>query len=187
MLKPFFAAAVVLAAFAAPSAALAADNKNCIVTHAIDFKPGGKAWTVEAASFGPDCKRAVILLTMRQEGGLAVFTNVAATDGMHFMDVEDNNPETMKKSLAAFLDQSGSALKTTADLKPWKAGAEAPEPSGEFDFYPHADMNQEWYEELRAKKLPLFCYVPGLESLHCVAVDPSVDQAIPMGAQAFPG
>lgn len=187
MLKPLFAAAVVLAAFAAPSAAVAADAKGCTVSSAIDFKPGGKAWQVEAVSFGPDCKRAVILLVMRQEGGLSVFTNVMSTDGIHFIDLEADKPETMKKALAALLDQSGSNLQSTADLKPWKAGAEAPEPSGEFDFYPHADMNQEWYEELRAKKLPLFCYVPGLESLHCVAVDPSVDQAIPMGAQAFPG
>ncbi len=185
-MRHLFIAAAVAAAFAAPAASAEAPAKGCHAHGAVDFKVGAKTWRAEAISEGPDCLKAVILLTLRTDEGFAVFSDVLAPDGIHFVEVDAADPKTMEKGLAALIAQEG-ALQTTADLKPWKKGEEAPEPSGEFPFYPDQDMNQEWYEELRAKKLPMFCYVPGLESLKCVALDPETSNAVAIGMQAFPG
>jgi hypothetical protein len=187
MKRVLFAAAAT-ALLSMPAGAAEAPKDACHEHGVANVTLGGKPYTVTAISEGPDCSKAVILLTIRTGEGFAIYNDVMATDGIHFVDVDAAKPETMAAALAKLVDQGpNTEMEGTGSLPEWKAGQEAPEMKGEFPFYPDRDMNQDWYMELRAKNLPMVCYVPGLESLHCVSIDPETDAAIKMGAQAFPG
>jgi hypothetical protein len=90
----------------------------------------------------------------------------------------------MVKALSDWLAQD-HMFKSSADLPPWGPSDEAPK-SGEFPFYPEAGVDREGYEQIRAQKLPVFCYVQGMESLACLTVNRE-GQVDKVGVQLFPG
>jgi hypothetical protein len=57
---------------------------------------------------------------------------------------------------------------------------------GEFPFYPEEGMDQVTYEQIRAEKQKIFCYVQGMESIACVAISKN-GAATKIGVQTFPG
>ena len=57
--------------------------------------------------------------------------------------------------------------------------------SGEFPLYLEDGTTREDYAALRVKKLPMFCYVQGMESQACLALEDGGLRKI--GAQSFPG
>lgn len=169
--------AFCVAAVAACDQAASPDRSGC----AEQASSVWNAYRVEATSSGPDCARAVVTLVVRDKGGAAVWTDAApGAQLMTFASVK-TGPE-MAKALGEWLEQN-SSFDNTAELLPWNEGAE--QPSGEFPFYPDQSVDRTYYEGLRAAKLPMFCYVQGMESLACIVLKDG--QLTKIGAQSFPG
>lgn len=141
------------------------------------------ALSVEAASTGPGCDRAVATIVIRDSSGnpLYVDTHIAA-QVMVLAGAADQ--AGMQTALGEWADSSNAAMATTAALPEWPANAEAPQ-SGEFPFYADEGVDRESYASLRAQNLPLFCYVQGMESLRCVAFENGGISSV--GVQLFPG
>ncbi|MBI1212503.1 MAG: hypothetical protein GC190_13650 [Alphaproteobacteria bacterium] len=139
----------------------------------------------EAVSQGATCENAVVTLVVRDKSGkpLWVDSRIGA-QVMVFADIKDK--PAMKKALGEWIDQNGSGLARTDKLPDWPNGAQGPKES-EFPFYPETQdgIDREMYMRLRAKKLPMFCYVQGMESMACVALDD--DGMTKVGVQSFPG
>jgi hypothetical protein len=58
--------------------------------------------------------------------------------------------------------------------------------NSEFPFYLEPEWNDRvGYEELRARNAPMYCYVQGMESLACLALQDG--QLYKIGVQSFPG
>ncbi len=143
----------------------------------------GRAYRLEAFSNGPSCALAVVTLTVRAPDGTALWVDAApAAHLMTFGEVK-----TLKQMTSALNDWLSQAhvFKTTAELPEWKKGEDAPK-SGEFQFIPDAGVDREYYEQARAGRLPVFCYVQGMESMSCVALSKD-GQMTKIGVQTFPG
>lgn len=167
------ATGVALIETAAPVDAAAACNLGA----AKPWKP----FRTEAFSNGPTCELAVVTLVIRGADGKVLWTDSSAAEHlMTFAGIK--TPKDMSAALSDWLTQNPNR-KSTANLPPWKKGAEAPA-AGEFPFHP--DVDQETYERIRSEKQALFCYVQGMESEACVAIsrDGSVEK---VGVQQFPG
>jgi len=145
-----------------------------------------KGVTAEAMSQGPTCANAIVTVVLRDSNGkpLWVDSRIGA-QVMLFADVSDL--KKMNAALKDWIDQSRSQLARTDKLPDWPKGADAPKSGdgGEFPFYPEGEIDREAYMKLRAAKLPMFCYVQGMESLACVALAP--EGATKVGLQTFPG
>ncbi len=143
----------------------------------------GQVVVAEAISDGPTCALAVVTLVLRGPSGqpLWVDSRVAA-QVMTFNEAK--TAAAMNKALNDWVGQRGT-LSRSDKLPDWPRGQQAPK-AGEFPFYPDADVDREAYLKLRGEKLPLFCYVQGMESMACVALGTD-GQMTKVGVQTFPG
>ena len=182
MRKLMFAAAGLAALLAAPGAMA---SEKCNVAVDGTWPEAGKGVTVEAFTNGAGCEKATAVLTIHDGTGSLVYNSVTSAEYAMMLTGKKTSAE-MEAALKEWIDQKGSTLKTTADLPEWKDGAEQPM-LGEFPFYPEEGIDRAAYEKYRADKSPLFCFVPGIESLACVMKDKDSGAIVPVGAQAFPG
>jgi hypothetical protein len=144
---------------------------------------GGRSYRTEAFSNGGKCASAVVTIAVSGQDGTVLWTDAAP--GAHVMTFAGvKTLDEMAKALGDWLSQD-HMFKTSADFPPWAPGDEVPK-SGEFPFYPEAGVDRETYEQIRAQKLPVFCFVQGMESLACLTVtaDGQIEKA---GVQLFPG
>jgi hypothetical protein len=143
----------------------------------------GKPFLVEGFANGPTCAKAVVTLVVRAPEGTPLWADASPVSYlMTFVEVKTR--VQMTSALKEWIDQ-GHTFKSSADFPPWKKGAQAPESTGEFPFYPEAETDQEYYEQVRAEKLPVFCYVQGMESMSCLVLKDGGLTKI--GVQTFPG
>lgn len=143
----------------------------------------GRAYRTEAFSNGGNCATAVVTIAVRGPDGTVLWSDAAP--GAHVMTFAGVKTRAeMVKALGDWLTQE-HMFKTSADLPPWGVGDETPK-SGEFPFYPEAGVDRETYEQIRAQRLPVFCYVQGMESLACLTVMRE-GQMEKVGVQLFPG
>ncbi|MBL8782734.1 MAG: hypothetical protein JNL06_17485 [Alphaproteobacteria bacterium] len=143
----------------------------------------GRAYRTEAFSNGGNCATAVVTIAVRAPDGTVLWSDAAP--GAHVMTFAGVKTRgEMVKALSEWLSQD-HMFKTSADFPPWAAGDETPK-SGEFPFYPETGVDRETYEQIRAQKLPVFCYVQGMESLACLTVTTD-GQMEKIGVQLFPG
>jgi hypothetical protein len=149
-----------------------------------DWSPAkGHAYRTEAFSNGGQCATAVVTIAVRGPDGTVLWSDAAP--GAHVMTFAGVKTRAeMVKALGDWLTQE-HMFKTSADLPPWGPSDEAPK-SGEFPFYPEAGVDRETYEQMRAQKRPVFCYVQGMESLACLTVTRD-GQMEKIGVQLFPG
>jgi hypothetical protein len=163
---------------------VAAANADCDARSRAVWAGSHKGIVAEATSQGATCANAVVTLVLRASTGKPLW--VDSRIGAHvmiFAGVTDKG--AMTHALGDWIDQRSTTLARTDNLPDWPKGANAPQ-AGEFPFYPESDIDQEMYLKLRGAKLPLFCYVQGMESMACVALGP--DGAVTkVGVQAFPG
>jgi hypothetical protein len=144
----------------------------------------GKTLVAEAMSDGPSCASAVVTLVVRSVSGQPIWVDSRiGAQVMIFAGV--SNGRDMARTLKDWIDQRRSTLPRTDALPDWPKGAQAPK-AGEFPFYPDPDVDREAYMKLRGEKLPLFCYVQGMESMACVALGAD-GQMTKVGVQTFPG
>jgi len=171
---------LALLAFELPAEAAGGCSANA---SAVWRPTAGKAYRTEAFSSGPSCTLAVATLVVRGPDGRALWVDSAPVEHlMTFVDVK--TPQQMGRALGEWLMQSHT-FRSTGELPEWKKGADAPA-SGEFAFYPEAGIDRDLYEQTRAEKQPVFCYVQGMESMACVGLSKD-GQMTKIGVQTFPG
>jgi len=174
----FGAASLMLACGALPA------NADCDARARAVWAGSGKGVIAEAMLQGPTCANAVATLVLRDSSGkpLWVDSRIGA-QVMIFAGVGNRN--AMVRALGDWIDQRRSQLARSDKLPNWPLGANAPQ-AGEFPFLPDSDVDREAYMKLRAQKLPMFCYVQGMESIACV-VHGSDGGVSKVGVQTFPG
>ena len=136
----------------------------------------------EAFSHGGNCANAVVMIVVRGPNGAPLWSDsMPSAQLMTFAGIK--SPREMPQALGEWLRQS-HLFKSSADLPPWKKGETAPT-SGEFAFYPDASIDRDAYEKTRSARVPVFCYVQGMESLACVVLEDG--GMTKLGLQTFPG
>lgn len=166
-------------------AAQAAAERGCEAVEVKPWRPlSGTEFTVEAISSGPDCARAVAALAVRDVQGNVLWAEAAPS--MHIMVLaQAHDLAAMRTSLAEWADASNNTtMQTTAALPDWPQGSDGPV-SGEFPFYVEPGYDRDSYLQLRQSNVPLFCYVQGMESMGCLALQNGSLNKI--GVQSFPG
>lgn len=138
--------------------------------------------TVEASTAGPDCATAVATITVRDANGVAFTQAHPAAEVMTLAQATD--AASMQTALSEWIVSTSHTFATSAALPNWPADATTPS-NGEFPFYVNETLNRDSYLALRARDVPIFCYVQGMESLNCLALENGVMTQV--GIQSFPG
>jgi hypothetical protein len=178
-------AVLALAACAPVEGQPRAADAGCTASANDAWRPaGGGEFSIEATSAGPDCERSVATIVIRDGEGRVAWSEAYASE--HVMVLASaRDTGAMEVALAGWINpEANTTLQTSSALPDWPANAEAPQ-IGEFPFYPEPYLNREGYTTLRAENLPLYCYVQGMESLACLALDDGRLEKI--GVQSFPG
>jgi hypothetical protein len=143
----------------------------------------GVTLPVEASSAGPDCSHAVATIAVRDARGDVLWADAAPSAHVATLAQAHDLP-AMQRSLADWIDSNNRTIASSSALPDWPEGANAPQ-NGEFPFYPDSAFNRDAYLALRAANVPVFCYVQGMESEACVALQNGAITKI--GVQSFPG
>jgi hypothetical protein len=178
--KLMIAAAIAAVGFSAPVQA-----GGCSLEAARPWTPfRGADFVSEAYSNGPTCASAVATIVVRDPKGRVLWADaLVAEHVMTFVDAKV--PNKMKAALSEWLTQQ-HLFKSSADLPAWRQGADAPDVVGDFPFYAEPGLDRAGYEQIRAQRQALFCYVQGMESLACIAIGRD-GTATKVGVQSFPG
>lgn len=156
---------------------------GCDVAVSVPWSPVRQlTFKAEAFAHGARCDKAVVMLVVRGADGAPLWTDSrVGAFVMPFAGVKTKGD--MQAALAGWIRQDHQ-FKSTAKLPPWPAGADQPA-SGEFAFLPDEGVDRVTYEAARAARLPVFCYVQGMESMACVVwKDGGMTK---LGVQLFPG
>jgi hypothetical protein len=176
----------LFAALAAPSllaSAPAPAQARCSLSASTPWVNTAGRYRIEAFSDGPDCARAVATLVIRSSSGAVLHhRSYQAEQVMPLSDARSR--QAMQTALRSWVRGSGPEPQTTASLPNWPARADAPAGS-EFPFYPEDGVTRDDYLAVKAKRLPYFCYVQGMESLACFVADKGGLEKL--GVQTFPG
>jgi hypothetical protein len=132
--------------------------------------------TVEAFSQGPGCSNAVVTLAIRVRGGKAIWARAhIAHQLLNFSESPTNSPKAMTDKLRSWISGEGF-MKSVDGLNL----------AGEFSFGLADGVSLEVFKAYQKLKLPLFCYIQGMESGNCLAVDKD-GAVVELGVQSFPG
>ena len=131
---------------------------------------------IEASSTGPNCPQAVITISLRQGNGEALWTHsYIAKQLLNFSQINSSDTKAMAKTLGNWI--SGEGFMKTAD---------ALKLDGEFPFTSTEGVDAATLAQYRKAKLPLFCFIQGMESGNCLAKNKD-GNLIELGLQSFPG
>jgi hypothetical protein len=181
MIKSLALSVAITLATSAASFVLAAD---CDEKASAPWTQSGKGIVAEASSQGARCDKAKIGLVLRGADGKVLLTFASTADTvMTFGEVKTK--AAMKTTLASWLADGMKQMPTSDKLPDWKEKQDQPS-DGEFPFYVDQGVKRPAYLAIRKAKLPMFCFVQGMESLGCAVLGP--DGAVTkLGAQSFPG
>ncbi len=138
-------------------------------------------------ALGPDCGHAVLVLTVRDSKNNVLWTGVQrSVDLMNFQDSGKLNSKTMQAELGNWVAED-SHLPNSAALPDWPASVQdgTLPPKAEFPFRVTEGLARQDYLDLRKARLPILCFVGGMESQHCLVLDG--EKVTEIGSQAFPG
>jgi hypothetical protein len=137
---------------------------------------------VEANANGADCATAQATITIRNGARVLWSEEYPVNEVMVLAGPE--SVEDLQRRLNEWVNPPGAARDSTGDLPVWAAGAQNPM-SGEFPFYAEKGVDRAAYETLRGADVPMFCYVQGMESEACLALENG--RVTKIGVQSFPG
>jgi hypothetical protein len=152
-----------------------------------------QAYLIEASSIGPDCKRAVTVMVVRDGNGEVKYSlSMASKDNAVFGGLADKpvaDLKAMRVALGEWLDAGLSSKKNRlSKFLEWKAGTDGPAetPPAEFPFTVSSEISRETYEAWRKQNVPVFCFVQGMESMRCLVLtkEGTINE---VGIQSFPG
>lgn len=166
----------------APAPEVAAAN-NCPASASSQWQSGAQIIAIEAAAGGESCATAHATLTLRDAEGATLYEETF--EAQHVMVLAGaESVDDMRRRLGEWISPPGAARDSTGDLAEWPANAEAPM-QGEFPFYPEEGLTRSAYATLRAADAPMYCFVQGMESEACLAMQGGTLRKI--GVQTFPG
>lgn len=146
----------------------------------------GKAH-IYADALGADCGKSVLVLTVRDVKGNVLWASVhRSVDLLSFQDSGKLNAQSMKARLGEWVaEQQGRA--NSGALPDWPSSAKdgTLPPEAEFPFRVAEGMERKDYLLLRKAKLPVLCFVAGMESERCLVLNGS--DVTEIGTQSFPG
>lgn len=176
----FVTAALSLAACEGAQSPAAEDTaaNGCAATASSSWQ----SLQVEASASGADCEQAEARITITNGGQQVWSETYPAAQVMVLAGAADT--EDMQRRLTEWIAPAGAASDSTGDLPAWPANAETPM-SGEFPFYAEEGIERAAYEALRSRDAPMYCYVQGMESAACLALEDGALTKI--GVQTFPG
>ncbi|MBN8606027.1 MAG: hypothetical protein J0L81_03845 [Caulobacterales bacterium] len=176
------AGALALLAACAPAEEQDVMSEGCDARGVGAWNIGAETFSVEGATSGPDCTRAVATLVVRNASGEPVWADAhIAADIMVLAPAHDI--AAMNTALGEWT-ANGTAMQSTTALPEWPPNADSPQ-NGEFPFYLNEGYTRESYNAMRAANYPMFCYVQGMESMRCIIHGESGVEWI--GVQSFPG
>lgn len=179
----------ILAAALAACAPNAADvapgtaSGACAVSAAHIWSPVEAPYTIRAEAQGPTCPNSIATLTIENAAGDRLWTGGYPTAQVMVLADANQNEDSLREALANWIDPQAINIHTTADLPEWAPNAELP--GGEFPFMPEAWAGRDTYAAYRARGLPMFCYVQGMESIACLVLEDG--RLAKIGVQLFPG
>lgn len=167
----------------AENAATADATAGCVATASIPWRPlSGTEFVIDAATAGPDCANATATITVKHASGQTLWTeNYPTSQVMTLAPATD--VASMTSALAEWIEPA-TTIQTSSALPELPLAAPQPQ-NGEFPFYQDEGWDRARYEALRARNVPMFCYVQGMESLACIALENGAMTKV--GAQSFPG
>lgn len=140
--------------------------------------------SVEAITSGPDCARSVATLIIRNGSGEPIYLETYLPSQVMTL-AQASTPAAMQTALQEWVDPaSNTTMQTSGALPEWPANADSPQ-NGEFPFYPAEGATRESYNAVRDANAPMYCYVQGMESLNCLALQDGSLESV--GVQTFPG
>jgi hypothetical protein len=127
-----------------------------------------------ARAFGPSCNQAVVLLTLRNAAGDALWTHAGSYHAMvHGGPPPPGAPPVSEEDLQLFLNAwADVSINSSADLPPWSEDAARPGEEGQ-PFAYVTPFDREAYERLRAQDLAQVCFAAGAETSRCLVLDPA--------------
>ena len=161
-----------------------AEVAGCEATATGEWRASPQAtYQVQASSSGPDCTHSVATIAVRDSSGKVLWADAAASEHLMTLAPARELP-AMQRALAEWIDSNNRTIASSSALPDWPQGATAPQ-NGEFPFYPEHHFDRDAYMTLRAANVPVFCYVQGMESSACVALQNG--EMTKVGVQTFPG
>ena len=183
--------ALLVSACAAP-APVVTEGCGLVQSHAVAFSGASTSDvtagdTVEARSFGPDCARAVVALTVRAADGTALWTFAAPARAV-FPETAAGaiDPTAATQAMDTLLRRwARVSVSTTADQPRWApmsagpggASPELPEagpPTGPWS----TPFDEATYADIRARGLPMACFETSPDSAQCIYWEAAAGEAL---------
>jgi hypothetical protein len=181
MRSTIFAAVLALAACSGGDAGESAGPAD-LAACAASANATWRSFTIEATTEGADCEAAQARIVIRRGEEEAWNETYPASRVMALAGAVD--AEDMERRLSEWIDPPAAGRDSTGDLPVWPAGAAGPM-SGEFPFYVEEGLDRAAYEAVRGRDAPMFCYIQGMESAACLALEDG--RLAKIGVQSFPG
>jgi hypothetical protein len=137
---------------------------------------------LEAFSDGPTCAKAITVFAVRDASGKVLHSETYQSQFVATLGEARTLPQ-MRLALRDWIG-IGANPGFHADLPNWLAGATAPQ-EREFPFTPDQSITRADYLAVKARRMPVLCYVQGMESLKCLVYRNGGLE--PFGIQSFPG
>lgn len=184
---------VVLAVSAcARPAPVAADGCGLVQAHPISFSGASTSDvtagdTVEARSFGPDCAKAIVALTIRAADGSALWT-FAAPARTVFPETAAGaiDPTAATQAMGTLLRRWARVTVSTTSVQPrWAPmsaapGSAPPEiPEGQSPMAPWSTpFDEATYASIRDRGLPMACFETSPDTAECVYWEAAAGEAL---------
>lgn len=158
-----------------PSTAPSASGCDKTATHQVTWSNPTAPDAVTTTASGPTCAQAVVTFVLRNANGdplwafASTYNAMTAGDGLP----PEGAPPVSDADVDAFLASWANVTESnSADLPEWRADAATLSESATTFSY-DTPFDRETYESMRARSLPMICYAGGVESSHCLIVDPA--------------
>ncbi len=128
---------------------------------------------IETRSFGPDCRNAVVMITIRRTDGAPLYSWSTAQPWVADRTVSSTNGEEMQNFLQHWAQAN---VDTTLAMPDWPQRQQAfPDQLGPFMSTP---LPREQYLDVRSKGLPRLCFPTGIDSGTCIYYDAQANAAV---------
>jgi hypothetical protein len=162
----------------------AAHTAGCEARATAPWRPlSGMEFSIVAATRGETCAEATAAISISDTSGRALYQEQLPANQVMTLAYAEST-QAMQVALAEWIEPTGSTMRTSSELPVWSEGAAQPA-LGEFAFYPEMAFGRTAYDALRTRDVPLLCFVQGMESLACLALENGALTKV--GVQTFPG
>ncbi len=143
-------------------------------THDVTFYDTHTPDTISVHAEGPSCKQAVVLFTLRNARGDALWTFANTYYDLTAGGTPpEHSPAVTPAQMDTFLDGFANAsLVRTGTLPAWTEDKPSLAASVQGMSY-NTELPRESYEMLRQRNLPLLCYAAAAEATQCLVMDPA--------------